>query len=351
MNPDTELTAGNFRKRKASRFRYLAVSAVVLVVVAGCSSNGTVAKVSTSTPGLIDKHLSGNSITILMPPWAEMNKAKYKEFTDLTGIKVKLDIEQFDQVHDKVVTAMAAGVAPADVIEVDSLWIGQFGAAKWLTPLEAKIASSALSTVGAKSIFQYQGKQVAMPYALDFRWIAVNMTLLEKAGIKTPPATWSDLLTAATALKAKGIVKYPIGMPVSVTAETVEPWLSLTKMAGGELLDASGKPTFNDPSSAGYKSLEFLRSAYAAGLINPGYGNVQGEKVQEDFASGLVAFDMRNGPSVAYNDPAKSRVAKDKIQRVVIGESKASNTVYGLPEGMGIPANSKNLTRPSPKEG
>ena len=329
--------------RKTRKIPALASAIIVLVALSGCSSNGGSSTTSAAVPGTIDKHLSGSTITILMPPWSQMKASDYQAFTDLTGIKIKLDIEQFDQVHDKVVTAMAANVPPADVIEVDSLWIGQFGAAKWLAPLENLIAPSALSTVGAKEIFQYDHVQIAMPYALDFRWIAVNMTMLEKAGITAAPATWPDLLAAAKALKAKGISKYPIGIPTSVTAETVEPWLNLTKMAGGELLDASGKPAFNDPNSAGFKSLQFLQSAYAAGLVNPGYANVQGEKVQEDFAAGLVAFDMRNGPSVAYNDPVKAKVAKDNIQRIVIGETAIANTVYGLPEGMGIPANSKNI--------
>ena len=271
-----------------------------------------------------------------------MGKDKYAEFTKLTGIKVNFDIEQFDQVHDKVVTGMAAGTAPADVIEVDSLWMGQFGTAGWLTPLKQYLPDSILSTVGAKTIFQFDGKQIAMPYALDYRWIATNMTLLKKAGVNDPPSSWATLLAAAKALKSSGTVKYPIGMPLSVTAETIEPWLNLTLMDGGSILDSNGKPAFNEPNSPAYKALAFLRSAYEAGLINPGYVNVQGEQVQQDFAAGKVAFDMRNGPSIVYNDPTKSEVAKDDITHIVIGESGVSDTVYGLPEGMGIPSTSKN---------
>lgn len=330
----------------------LGVTALALTAACGSSggstspdNGGTQAQSgsSPSTSGAIDKHLAGQEITILMPPWADMGADKYKEFTQATGIKVKLDIEQFDQVHDKVVTAMTAGVAPADVIEVDSLWVGQFGKAKWLTPLKPYINPSYLANVGAKTIFQLDGKQVAMPYALDFRWIKVNMTLLEKAGITTAPGSWTELLDAAKKVKSAGVAEYPIGMPLSVTAETVEPWLNLGEMDGGQILSSDGSsPAFNDPSSPLYKSLAFLRSAYEAKLINPGYANVQGEQVQKDFAAGKVVFDMRNGPSIVYNNPKTSRVASDKFADIVIGENGPANKVYGLPEGMGIPTTSKH---------
>jgi len=347
MGPDIKAAGMLRRKTTRRRIGTTALGGAVALVVAltGCSSTASGSAASNSDAAgshskTIDKHLAGTTITILMPPWANMGNAKYAEFTKRTGINVKLDIEQFDQVHDKVVTAMASGVAPADVIEVDSLWMGQFGTPGWLTPLEAYLPESILSSVGAKSIFQFQGKQIAMPYALDFRWIAANMTLLQKAGINEPPTSWSSMLAAAKALKAKGVAEYPIGMPLSVTAETAEPWLNLTEMDGGGILDAQGKPAFNDPSSPGYKALTFLRTCYEAGLINPAYVSVQGEKVQLDIAAGRVVFDMRNGPSIIYTDPKTSSIAKDKIVHIVMGETGPSKTVYGLPEGMGIPSNS-----------
>ena len=62
-----------------------------------------------------------------------MGADEFAKFTDQTGITVQLETLPFEQVHDKAVAAMAAGTPPADVMEVDSLWVGQFSAAGWLT--------------------------------------------------------------------------------------------------------------------------------------------------------------------------------------------------------------------------
>jgi len=77
-------------------------------------------------------------------------------------------------------------------------------------------------------------------------------------------------------------------MELDVEATTAEPWLTLMVSGGGTLLDAKGKPTFTDPNSAGYKAAEFLRSLYAAGLINPGSVNLSGDEAIQQFAAGFL---------------------------------------------------------------
>ena len=78
-----------------------------------------------------------------------------------------------------------------------------------------------------------------------------NADHLKKAGIDHAPTTPDELLADAKAVKAKGVVTYPIGLPFSATEGSATAWYLLTKAFGGELFDADGKPLFTAPDSPG----------------------------------------------------------------------------------------------------
>ena len=339
--------------RQSTPGRRLAAAAVaaatVTSVLAACSGSsggsGATATSSCPAPGTINKSLSGTTLNFLMPPWGDMGKAEFQKFTQRTGIKVNLQILPFDQVHDKTVASEAAGTAPADLMEVDSLWVGQYVAAGWLDPVAKYVAPKTLSTVSAKANFTINNTLYGMPWVVDFRWTAAaNMTMLAKAGVSAEPSSWADIMTAAKAVQAKGVVKYPVAMELDVEATTAEPWLTLMVSAGGTLLDAKGKPTFTDPNSAGYKAAAFLRSLYVAGLINPGSVNLTGNEAIANFAAGQAAFGIPSGPGIISTETnAKTaKVANDRVVGLLAGDNGVANSAYGLPESLGIPSNAKN---------
>jgi multiple sugar transport system substrate-binding protein len=339
--------------RQSTPGRRLAAAAVaaatVTSVLAACSGSsggsGATAASSCPAPGTINKSLSGTTLNFLMPPWGDMGKAEFQKFTARTGIKVNLQTLPFDQVHDKTVASMAAGTPPADLMEVDSLWVGQYVAAGWLDPVSKYVAPKTLSTVSAKANFTINNTLYGMPWVVDFRWTAAaNMTMLAQAGVTTEPSSWADIMTAAKAVQAKGVVKYPIAMELDVEATTAEPWLTLMVSAGGTLLDAKGKPTFTDPNSAGYKAAAFLRSLYVAGLINPGSVNLTGNEAIANFAAGQAAFGIPSGPGIISTETnAKTaKVANDRVVGLLAGDTGVADSAYGLPESLGIPSNAKN---------
>ncbi len=337
------------RKPTAARLLAAAVAVTTASLVAACSSpsgsSSSVAAATCAPPGTINKSLSGTTLNFLMPPWGDMGKAEFQKFTDRTGIKVNLETLPFDQVHDKTVAAMAAGTPPADVMEVDSLWVGQYVAAGWLDPIAKYVAPRTIATVNAKANFTIDHQLYGMPWVVDFRWTAAaNMSLLARAGIKTQPASWSDIMTDAKLLKSKGILKYPVTMELDVEATTAEPWLTLMVSAGGTLLDAKGKPAFTNPNSAGYRAAEFLRSLYAAGLIDPGSVNFTGDETIQQFASGQAAFGMPSGPGIISTEtnPTTSKVSHDNVVGLLAGPNGTASGAYGLPESLGIPKNAKN---------
>lgn len=325
-----------------------ALGAAVLIAACGGGSGGIGASGGSApsagfTPGTLSRAYAGQTITVLLPPWGAMPKSQLAKFTAATGIKVNLETMNWDSIHDKVVSSEAAGVAPADITEVDWSWAGQFAAAGWYTPLGAWLPKSVIDGSSVSSAFRIDGQQIAMPYNLDFRGTIINMTLMRKAGITTIPTTWAQLLADAQQLKARGVLGHPVGVPLSVTEGTSTPWYALIKSAGGSVLTSSGTPAFSAAGSAGAQALSFEARLYSDGLIPPGEISLDDQQTSSLFASGQIAIELSYSPSAlgGYVTPSTSKVAKDDIVLAPIpGTGGVRTGTFGLPEGLGIPKSS-----------
>jgi multiple sugar transport system substrate-binding protein len=330
------------------RFRVAATAATaagVALAAAACGSgsSGTGAGSAVSTITALSRAYAGQTISVLLPPWGDMAASQLAKFTAATGIKVNLTQLAWDSIHDKVVSAESAGVAPADVTEVDWSWVGQFGAAGWYTPLNKWLPSSLISGSTVSSNFDVKGEQLAMPYNIDFRGTIINMTLMKKAGIATVPTTWAQLLADAQQLKAKGVLAHPVGVPLSVTEGSSTPWYALIKSAGGSVLDSAGTPAFTAASSAGAQALQYEATLYKDGLVPPGEVSLTDQQTSALFAAGQVAIELSYSPSAlgGYLTPSSSKVAKDDIVLAGIPGTDGTKTgTFGLPEGLGIPKQS-----------
>lgn len=292
--------------------------------------------------GALDKRYSGTTIDVLVPSWAALPESSITMFTELTGIRVVQQTLDFNTLHDKIVTAEAAGVSPADVTEMDWTWVAQFGKARWYTDLSKYLPSDTISTDVGNSTFRYGGTQVAVPYNLDFRATAVDMTVLNKVGLTTVPTTWQEVLAAAQAVKGHGAARYPVAMPLSVTEGSAAPWYALTKAAGGEVLDANQDPAFTGAGAAGRNALIFVKKLYDSELIAPGSINLSDQDVTNEFLSGQAPIVLSASPSLLSGVKGDtSRVANDDVRFIAVpGITSSATRLIGLQEGLGIPANS-----------
>lgn len=187
------------------RYSFVAGVGLVGLSLAACgASPGSTGAAITGHPWVLSKQYAGQTITVLLPPWGQMPASQLAKFTAKTGIKVRMENLAWDSIHDKVVTAEAAGTAPADVTEVDWSWVGQFSQAGWYTNLSSLIQPSVLKDNIVAKVFHVNGEQVALPYNMDFRATMINWTDFKKAGITTPPRT---LLSTSRQLQIGGYVR------------------------------------------------------------------------------------------------------------------------------------------------
>lgn len=282
--------------------------------------------------------LTGETVTVLLPPWATLPKDMTDRFTAQTGIKLSLQTLGWDEIRTKIITASIAGSPPADVTEIDWSWVGQFGSSGWYAPLNTSVDAATTKDLPATSIFTYDKKLIGIPYNNDYRLLIFNRQQLSAAGIAQPPKTLAELLADAKTIKEKGVAKFPIALPFSATEGTSTAWYLLTKAFGGDLFDNNLKPLFTSPDSAGYKALAWEIDALKDGLVDPASTGLKDVEVQELFKNGQASFDVAGwaGNLSVYTDPSKSKVAsaaEGALMPTVSGKTRT----FGLPEAVGIP--------------
>lgn len=312
--------------------------AVALVAVA-CSSGG--GNTSSGDTGA-SPSIAGQTITVLLPPWANVPKNILQTFTDQTGVNVDLQTTGWDAIRNKVAIAGAANTPLADVTEFDWSWTGQFGRAGWYVPLQDKLSSQMLADLQNNGAFTVEGNQYAVCYSNDFRISAYNTKMFADAGISKAPATFDDLTADLEALQSAGVTN-PLAMPLSATEGTSTAWYLLTLAYGGQLFDANYQPAFTSPDSGGYKALQFMVDAVNKGFVTPGAVSLTDSQSDNRYTSGSAATTLVAGPDemVVANDPTQSSIVGDGSFMLVPGVSGPGAT-FGLPEGLGVMSTSEH---------
>lgn len=226
-------------------------------------------------------------------------------------VKVNLEFVPYEALHDKIVAARGAGGNGYDVVLFDAIWPAEFSRFDLLQDVSSRIAADEREKIfpGAMNTVVYQGKTLGMPWILDTKYLYYNKAMLDKAGIKTPPASWQQVMDDAKVLKDKGIVKYPLVWSWSQAEALVCDYTTLVSGFGGSFYQ-NGKLDFSTPASL--KAVTLMKTSLDQGLSNPASREYLEEDVRKAFSNGDAAFalnwtymyNMANGPK-------QSKVAGD----------------------------------------
>ncbi|VAT60464.1 sugar ABC transporter periplasmic sugar-binding protein [Klebsiella variicola] len=226
-------------------------------------------------------------------------------------VKVNLEFVPYEALHDKIVAARGAGGNGYDVVLFDAIWPAEFSRYDLLQDVSSRIAADEREKIfpGAMNTVVYQGKTLGMPWILDTKYLYYNKAMLDKAGIKTPPASWQQVMDDAKVLKDKGIVKYPLVWSWSQAEALVCDYTTLVSGFGGSFYQ-NGKLDFSTPASL--KAVTLMKTSLDQGLSNPASREYLEEDVRKAFSNGDGAFALNW--TYMYNmanDPKQSKVAGD----------------------------------------
>jgi len=185
---------------------------------------------------------------------------------------------------------------------------------------------------------------VGIPYDASFMVTTVNTELFQKAGANPAPQTIDAYTAALKAIKAKGVVQYPLNIPFAAAEGLSTYWYETTGAFGGSILDKDGKPQFTSPDSPGYKAAQWMVDALKSGLVPPGNINVTDSQGQQNLmAKGQVAStfsDYSGNVGSLYDVPASSTVVQQVVYLSTPGATGPGPNMSN-PDGIGIPRQAK----------
>jgi hypothetical protein len=324
---------------KRKLLKSIGAAALTALALCACSntssSNNTTGAAANGSQAQAEG--GADSITVMIPEWAVPSDKLLKEFTEQSGISVNISQVDWDAIRDKISIAASGGEASADVVEVDWSWVGEFGEADWLEPLEVDAALKAdMPTI---STFSIGNKVLAMPYSNDYRIAYYNTKHFADAGIADLPKTYDAAYEAVKAIKAAGIAEhpYPLVLSAEEKASTGLIWTAYTM----------NDVVFNDDGSLNEESvkaaLNFYDKLIKEDLVDPADKTADGGKTYTRLTDGSASF--MTGPSsyiTNVQNPEKSKVVGEVTPILMPGTVANAHHTMALPEALGITKFSKN---------
>lgn len=281
-----------------SKVAWAAVAAGMLALT-GCSGGAGATTASPAGSGSAAP-LSG-TVTFWHAYSADSPEVKTLETTIIPafekknpGVTVKDVAVPYDQLHQKLVTAVAGDVLP-DLVRADIGWVPELANLGVLVPLDTSMPDfttlSAQSYPGSLATNKWKGHYYGLPLDTNTRVLMYNADVLKKAGIATPPATVAELVADAPKLKAVGASAFADN---GAGGWNVLPWIW---SAGGQITDpdvtkATGYLN-SDASIAGVQTLvDLYKAGYLPDIILGGEGGVS---TSDGLATGKYATIL-DGP-------------------------------------------------------
>lgn len=252
----------------------IAVAAALTFGVTACGSSGGdgVAADEKQTITVWAMGAEGEKLTDVAEEYTKANP----------NVTVKVTPVGWDVAHQKLVSAAAAGTLP-DVAQMGGSYLGEFADLGVLEPVDTeKFDEKDFFASGWKQ-GEVDGQAYGVPWYVDTRVLYYRTDLAEKAGVTKAPTNWKEMRDLATAYQKKAGTKWGLSIQPS-GLDTVQNFYSFLYSAGGEIVDAKGKPVIDSPEAV--RALEEYGSYFDKGLSNksvqPGYD------VVKDFGNGRV---------------------------------------------------------------
>ena len=266
------------------------------------------------------RQAEGRTIVLagLEHPWMGAIQPLLPQFTELTGIEVRAELQSESEYVARTPIRLGGGSAVPDVYMVWSL--GQAISAGWLEPLDGHYANADLTDLAwydEPDIFDSarafpvwnDGERYVVSITAEAQTLFMNQPMLEAVG-GAVPTTFDELYDTAMALKSPTTAG--IAMRAKATGDA-GPWPAggFVFSFGGEIVDAEGVVRLDSPEAIAAIDMygKLLRDAGPLGV-----GSYHWYECLNDFMTEAVAIgcDSSNFATDIAN-PEKSLVAGNAV--------------------------------------
>jgi multiple sugar transport system substrate-binding protein len=228
------------------------------------------------------------------------------------GVDLEVDILSYPELLTKITADFVGHTKGYDLVTMDIVWAGQFEESRYTLPLgdlierdKAEIGVDDIYPILMTSLGQYDGKQIAYPFAGYANVLAYRKDLYAAAGLE-PPKTMDDLLADARKLPDRKNHVYGWVANGQRGPAVAQDWMQYNAQLGGSILGPDGKPAIN--SAANIESLEVYKKLFDE-TAPPGAVEFDWGGREESFRQGLVAnMQPWSARAAGSSDPSMSKV-------------------------------------------
>ena len=245
----------------------------------------------------------------------EALKQAARDYEAQTGTHIEIAQFPYTNLFEKELIDLKSRTGAYDLIMLDDPWFPRFANENVLTELTPLLQKRGQSGPDSDFVeaslnvcrhpFQ-TGALYALPYVGNSQLFFYRKDLFEKYSLKAP-TTWDDALAAAKTIQEKetDAKMYGYVMRAAQGNAAVADFMPIFWAFGGEMFDASGKPTVNSPE--GIAALQFMLEL--GKYSPPGYASFNADEVGAHLLQGTAAMSI-NWPVwiSAFSDPSRSKV-------------------------------------------
>lgn len=257
-------------------------------------ATGLALAVSSCGFGSKDAADSDKTINFLAPTYsdgANGTKALWDHIIDdfqrqNPDIKVNLQMESWDSINDVVRTKLQSQSTTPDILNIDAY--ASFASDGMLYPASEIVSPDVLADIqpGFAKNASLNGQQFALPLFASTRTLFYNKDLFTKAGVTTPPKTWSELTDAAKKIQALGGGVSGYGLPLG--SEEAQGETSIWTFGAGGNWSEGDKITVDTPQNL--DGVKAMRELIDAGATQPNPGATDRKDVINAFIQGKVGM-------------------------------------------------------------
>ncbi|CDR06647.1 extracellular solute-binding protein [Streptomyces iranensis] len=293
--------------------------AAMLVSVAACGSDGDDDKAGAD--GFKGQTLTVWAMDGSTPDgWTKDVKAAFEK---KTGAKLKLEIQQWNGIQQKVTTALSES-DPPDVLEIGNTQTpayAQTGGLAELGDLKESIGADWPKTMNESAV--YDGKQYAAPWFVVNRVVLYNKKIWADAGLKDTPKTRTEFFQDLDTIKKKTDAE-----PIYLPGQNWYFFDGLTIGTGADLVKKDGDKWVSNLADPKVGKAMVIYKQYQSFSKAPKDKDEATPQQAEVFAKGKTGAFIGMGWEAALAIKANPKIEKDIGYFTVPGETA------GKPEGV-----------------
>jgi len=331
-----------YRKRNTGRGRWIrkggvaGIAAAAGLLLAACGGSGGSSGSSGSATPSAGQNFKGQTLTVFdgAPTGSQATQTKEyynylsTQFHKETGATINWQYYTSGAQETSTIESSVVSGSGPDVISYGSSFIGVIGATHDFNTL----SSADWNYLGGRSSFVAKqledsgyttSTDIGIPYESIPFVIAYNKSEFAKAGITSPPATWTQYINDAKKVMAANPGVYGAGFD---PADPFDPWKfvwSYTHQLGGSFVAANGKSAAMDSSQVKQALAFYFAQDYQYHIVPP-------QALTWDSAAMFSAFSQGKVAMIPLADYGTQVSAQGTPIAGKIGFAPLPNVPYGM---------------------